>query len=534
MLQKIQALVDKKVNHNEEREESCQETLGNHESARGFSFLENFKIQHEKSDLGGKKSYENDLIENIRNGTLKDPKQMFQDLKHYRNPNTPGIPPLEKSDGTLTQDDPEKVNHINSKFISFTHGGRPREYKNPFKIKIETEVKIEISRLKNILRRKKSLRIDENNPQLTDFEKSITGSDVEKRLKILDNDKACGPDKIAVWLLKAGGRFLCDKLAIVFTKSITQCIIPREWKLANVVALHKKGERTDAGNYRPISLTSHITKLLEGIIAQFLLKKLEDKNWFKFQGGFRKKLSTVATLAYVTERWWLKTDPKQKNVVNAVAMDISKCFDRTWRDGILWKARHNAKIGGNALLWISSFLSERKQRVVYNKSASTWQDVLNGTPQGSSISPLLFLIFINDISDNILNKINLFADDTILWSELTDEKEQIRTLNIDMKELYKWSCLWRVDFAPHKCHHIRLCRTKKWKLTGKSVEECKLLASSAPGKIKFGDITLTTVHEIKFLGLTIQQDLQYRTHFDGIVTFWRKEIGFMKLLFCKR
>ena len=89
------------------------------------------------------------------------------------------------------------------------------------------------------------------------------------------------------------GRFLADKLARIFTKSLREGVIPKGWRLANVVALHKKGDKTNVGNYRPISLTSHIAKILEAIIANFVLEKLETDRFFKNQWGFRRNLSRL-------------------------------------------------------------------------------------------------------------------------------------------------------------------------------------------------------------------------------------------------
>ena len=152
--------------------------------------------------------------------------------------------------------------------------------------------------------------------------------------------------EISTWILKNGGDFLCGILAKIFNKCIIQGVVPDDWKLATVIPLFKGGDRSDPGQYRPISLTSHIAKILEALIRKYLQKELENVGFFKNQGGFREGLSCTETLAYCTEKWWYHSSPSINRFVNAVSCDISKAFDRCWRTGLLWKLRYKAKIGG--------------------------------------------------------------------------------------------------------------------------------------------------------------------------------------------
>ncbi len=135
--------------------------------------------------------------------------------------------------------------------------------------------------------------------------------------------------------------------------------------------------------------------------------------------------------------------------VRAVFCDISKAFDRVWHRGILYKLS-SLGICGSLHNWFSSYLSNRKQRVVYSNSSSDWSSLNAGVPQGSILGPLLFLIFINDIVQEIKSNIRLFADDTSLYIVVEDPVTSSVTLNADLTTIHNWSDKWLVTFNPSK------------------------------------------------------------------------------------
>ncbi len=114
--------------------------------------------------------------------------------------------------------------------------------------------------------------------------------------------------------------------------------------------------------------------------------------------------------------------------VRAVFCDISKAFDRVWHRGLLHKLS-SIGISGSLFDWLNSYLSSRKQRVVYSNSASNWSSINAGVPQGSILGPLLFLIYINDIVQEINSNIRLFADDTSLYIIVDDPLAAATTIN---------------------------------------------------------------------------------------------------------
>ena len=126
---------------------------------------------------------------------------------------------------------------------------------------------------------------------------------------------------------------------------------------------------------------------------------------------------------------------------------MSKAFDKVWHEGLLHKLRQNG-LEGNILRFFESYLSDRRQRVVLNGKCSDWAPIQSGVPQGSVLGPLLFLIFINDLECGIKSQIKFFADDTSLYSVVTDPVTSAAELNHDLKIISDWANQWKMSFNP--------------------------------------------------------------------------------------
>ena len=133
--------------------------------------------------------------------------------------------------------------------------------------------------------------------------------------------------------------------------------------------------------------------------------------------------------------------------VRHVFLDMSKVFDNVWHDGLLFKLKQNG-ISGSVLKLLSSYLNERKQRVLLNGHESDWGIVESGVPQGSVLGPLLFLIYINHLEKGIKSKIKFFADDTSLFSIVTDPTLSAVELNHDLNLIRQWAHQWKMSFNP--------------------------------------------------------------------------------------
>ena len=150
----------------------------------------------------------------------------------------------------------------------------------------------------------------------------------------------------------------------------------------------------------------------------------------------------------------------------AIFLDVSKAFDKVWHKGIIYKLRQYV-FTGNLFALLTDFLSNRKQRVVLNGQHSSWADIKAGVPLGSILGPLLFLVYINDLTENLHSHPKLFADDTSLFSTATDEAFSNSYLNDDLKNMNEWSYKWKMSFNPDStkpAHEFAFSRKKKYLL----------------------------------------------------------------------
>ena len=230
-------------------------------------------------------------------------------------------------------------------------------------------------------------------------------------------DLKFGPDSIPVIVLQMCTPELAPVLTKLFKKCIKESCFPSCWKLPSVVPVFKNhGERSNAGNYRPISLLPVISKVFEILINSSIIKHLDSNNLLSdHQYGFRSSRSTADLLTVITERIHQTLDSSGES--RAIALDISKAFDRVWHAGLLHKLKAYG-ISGSVLAIIKSFLSDRKIKVVLNGESSGEYAVNSGVPQGSVLGPILFLIFINDLPDDLMCRVGIFVDDTTLYSGL--------------------------------------------------------------------------------------------------------------------
>jgi hypothetical protein len=248
---------------------------------------------------------------------------------------------------------------------------------------------------------------------------TITEQDVSDILKTLNTKKAYGPDGISPRLIKEAGPSIVKVLTRLFNKSLELAKFPLAWKRANVLPIYKKAEDFITTNYRPVSLLSILAKIFEKIVFKYLYNYFRDHFLISiWQSGFIPGTSTVTQLIEIYDQFCKAVDKGKE--IRVVFLDISKAFDRVWHRGLLHKLKA-CGITGKLLEWLKDYLTDRQQRVIINGEASTWGNIKAGVPQGSVLGPLLFLIFINDVTGVVSNcKIRLFADDTSLFIEVDE------------------------------------------------------------------------------------------------------------------
>ena len=233
----------------------------------------------------------------------------------------------------------------------------------------------------------------------------------------------------------------------------------RYWELELIIAgkSHSvSGNAASVSNYRPISLLSCLEKVPERVIFKHLYNHFRDNDILSpLQSGFTPGDSTTNQLTFPYNTFCKALDSGKE--VCVVFCDVSKAFDRVWHKGLLCKLRA-AGITGSLQFWLSSYLSERRQRVILPGTQSDWNYIHAGVPQGSILGPLLFLLYINDIVNDIESNIRLFADDTSLFLVVDNPNTAAETLNTDLEKITEWAKTWLVKFNPAKTESLLTSR----------------------------------------------------------------------------
>ena len=247
-------------------------------------------------------------------------------------------------------------------------------------------------------------------------------------------------------MIKLYGNSIWKPLAINFKDCLSEGKFPHEWKKANAVPVYKKGNKQSLENYRPISLLPICSKFFERLIYNKMFTFFTENNLISpKQSGFRPGDSCVNQLLAITHEIYKSFDEGFK--VNEVFLDISKASDKVWHERLLLKLNENG-FSGNLLKLLRNFLSYQKQRVVLNSQHSSWDNVNAGVPQSSILGPLLFLIYINNLSNNLSSNCKLFDDDTFLFSVVNNIHTSATTLSQDLKAITSWDFQWKIFFNP--------------------------------------------------------------------------------------
>ena len=258
--------------------------------------------------------------------------------------------------------------------------------------------------------------------------------------------------------------------------------------------IFKKGSKTKAKNYRPISLTSQLVKILESIIRTKVLKYLTDNNIVThYQHVFVSKKSCFTNLLETCEDWTAAVD--QGCGVNVIYLDYSKAFDTVPHLRLIEKLKGYG-ISGSLLMWLMNFLQGRSQMVVLNGIQSQWLEVTSGVPQRSVLGPLLFVLYINDIAEYIHCKLGVFADDTKIYSIINNMCNTME-LQCDLDNMQEWCKTWLLKLNLEKCKVMHI---------GKSLNTTyKMEIIGSPGSC----IDLCEVNSEKDLGLWVTSSLNY-------------------------
>ena len=291
---------------------------------------------------------------------------------------------------------------------------------------------------------------DENTETLPHVEQAFTGDDplvtvqfssdeVKKKLLKLRKSAAPGPDMLWPRVLQRMADVLSLPLSLIYSRCLAEGTVPLVWKQANVTPIYKKGSKAVPGNYRPVSLTSVLCKIMESIVRDAIVLHLTSHNLIHdSQHGFMGGRSCLTNLLeYLEEMTKLVGLGKS---IDIVYLDFAKAFDKVPIKRLIAKCQ-GLGLDGPLLSWIGEWLSGREHRVVLNGESSSWKPVRSGVPQGSVLGPTLFLIYINDI-DNAVNFVQSvlkkFADDT-KWGMVVQSDDERRLFQHGLDNLVEWS-----------------------------------------------------------------------------------------------
>jgi hypothetical protein len=462
--------ITRRVKRLHKRKQRAYNTYKKHRNDQNYEKFSSERKKTSKETRNAYRRYVNEVC-------TDSPKKFWSFVKSLRCDNV-GIPTLKK-DGKLESENKIKAEILNEQFRS-----------------VFTQEKQQLPTLPEL-----------NIPAMPDIQISLNG--VAKLLRDLNPNKASGPDDISPKILKLAAEELAPALSIIFQKSLDTGEIPSSWLRANITPLFKKGDRTSASNYRPVSLTCICSKLLEHIIHSSVMAHFEKYCILtEKQHGFRSKHSCESQLILTTHD--LATCLNKKSQIDLVIMDFAKAFDSVPHNRLLFKLKRYG-IQTNTHTWISNFLKHREQRVVVGGEHSAWTEVVSGVPQGTVLGPLLFLTYINDLPDNLHSSVRLFADDCVLYHEIQNELDS-NELQEDLNTLGKWEENWQLCFNPAKCFVMRLTHAR----------------SPKRFEYKLGENVLSETDCHPYLGVHITNKLTWNKHIQQTTSKANRTLGFIK------
>ena len=350
--------------------------------------------------------------------------------------------------------------------------------------------------------------------------------DIKEAIKDLDPYSSTPDGDIPAKVLKSCSDNLVYPLFLLWKSSFETGLIPSSLKTQYVTPVFKKGDQTDAANYRPISITSHIIKIFERVLRKRIVSHMETNNLLSDkQHGFRKKRSCLTQLIDHVDHI-LKTLNSGEEV-DTIYLDYAKAFDKVDLQTLLKKLQRYG-IGGKMLQWIRQFLLNRFQTVVVEGKKSSFQLVISGVPQGTVLGPIFFIIYINDQLD-VLKAANgkIFADDTKLTCMICDIIAHM-LLQDDLNNIVAWSL-----------RNNMLLNGSKFELLNYSLNKTKLLRN-LPFTQEFLQYTLadgTSIEPsktVRDLGVLLSNDCSWTPHIQKMLISTRKVAAWVLSVFRTR
>ena len=343
------------------------------------------------------------------------------------------------------------------------------------------------------------------------FIEPTNGPEIKKIIMSL-KESAVGWDEISAKIIKQCTDYLLVPLTHVFNMSFNCGVFPTELKLAKVIPLYKGDSKYILSNYRPVSVLPVLSKILERLMYNRLISFInEHKLLYRLQFGFRSDHSTAMALMTLVDN--ISSSINNGELTLGVFLDFSKAFDCLNHE-ILFQKLEFYGVRDVALEWFKSYLNDRKQYVVFNKTESEYMNISCGVPQGSILGPLLFLLYVNDIvnvSDILL--LLLYADDTNAFLSGKSVDQMIDTMNNELKKLVVWLQVNKLKLNVKKTHFMIFSSGRK------KFDYCQ--------KLFIGNDEIQVVTQTKFLGAIIDQHLTWEKHICHVKKKAAKGVGIL-------
>ena len=337
----------------------------------------------------------------------------------------------------------------------------------------------------------------------------ICVKDTEAELLSTKLHSSASPDEISAWFLRENASTLCRPLTSIFNLSLRQGFVPSLWKSANVSSVPKSSPAQDIdSDFRPISLTAIVSKILESFPYRWLFQSIAGKV-DPLQFGALRGSSASMALVHLLHKWYEACDDLCSSL-RICLLDFSKAFDRINHNILLRKLQLMA-VHPVLINWIADFLSNRLQRTKIGQDYSAWKYIQAGVPQGTKPGPLLFLIMVNDLIP--ATDLVKFVEDSTTWEVLHSHSQS--NLPSAVKGCKEWSC------------------DNNMKLNASKTKEMRVNFSSSSlsyPPIVINNQTVNIVTHAKLLGVTISNDLKWNLHVNAVCKKASKRLYALQLL----
>ena len=335
------------------------------------------------------------------------------------------------------------------------------------------------------------IKIKENVGEGNNFSfQDMTPDNFQREILKLDVTKANLQGDIPSKMLIKTYDIISNHLSGYYNKAKNEQQYPSSLKQADVMPIHKKGDKTLAKNYRPVSLIPVVSKLFEKNMYKEIIDFI-DKSLSPYLFGFRKGHSTEQCLVVMLEAWKKALD--EKGNAGAILTDLSKAFDCLNHDLLIAKLSAYG-FSQNALKFIRSYLKDRKQRTKVGHEVSKWLEIKYGVPQGSILGPLLFNIFLNDIFYFIKDiAIANYADDNTTYAADKNKTDLLKTLESETTILLEWFRINEMKPNEDKCHLL-------------------VVNSTEQTSVRLGKENIVNCHSVDLLGIKIDEKLNFTEH----------------------